>query len=96
MQTSDRYAHLLIYPSALCWRSCELRAASCHSCVTNWTTIVWRNYAIGISISISIGIGTGIDSVIGIGDVMRKLMLAFKRFISRDATVRRTGMREWE
>jgi hypothetical protein len=57
---------------------------------------VWRNYAIGISISIGIGIGTGIDSVIGIGDVMRKLMLAFKRLISRDATVRRTGMREWD
>jgi hypothetical protein len=57
--------------------------------VTNWSTIV---YAIGISIGTGAGTGTGI----GIGDVMRKLILAFKRFISRDATVRRTGMREWD
>jgi hypothetical protein len=65
---------------------------------------VWRNYAIGISISISIsicisigiGICTGTGTGIDIGDVMRKLILAFKRFISRDATVGRTGMREWD
>ena len=62
--------------------------------MTSWSTIV---YAIGISISTGAGTGTGTGTgtgIIGIGDVMRKLILAFKRFISRDATVRRTGMRE--
>ena len=39
--------------------------------MTNWSTIV---YAIGISIGTGAGNGTGI---IGIGDVMRKLILAF-------------------